>query len=96
MTYLARALVLPIRVYQRFVSPVFGQRCRFRPSCSEYAAQALLEHGFVRGGYLGLRRLLRCHPWNAGGDDPVPGVFTWRALSSPRAGDPATRHGEAA
>lgn len=78
MTYLARAVVAPIRLYQRLVSPFLGARCRFHPSCSEYAAQAVERHGPVRGLYLGFRRLLRCHPWNPGGIDEVPEVFALR------------------
>lgn len=78
MTLVARALVAPIRLYQRLVSPLLGPRCRFHPSCSEYAAQAMLKHGAARGMYLGVRRLLRCHPWNPGGFDDVPETFTWR------------------
>jgi len=67
-----KILVLPIRVYQRVLSPLLPRRCRFYPSCSEYAAQALLKHGPLRGGWLALRRLLRCGPWHPGGYDPVP------------------------
>jgi putative membrane protein insertion efficiency factor len=78
MTYLARALVVPIRLYQRVISPFTGARCRFYPSCSEYTAQAILTHGPLRGLYLGLRRLIRCHPWSAGGLDDVPASFSWR------------------
>lgn len=72
MTLAARVLVALIRVYQRLVSPLTGARCRFHPSCSEYAAQALLRYGPLRGGWLALRRLSRCHPWNPGGVDEVP------------------------
>jgi putative membrane protein insertion efficiency factor len=78
MKVVARAVVLPVRVYQRLVSPLIGPRCRFHPSCSEYTAQAVLKHGAIRGIYLGVRRLLRCHPWNPGGFDDVPETFTWR------------------
>lgn len=67
-----RALVLPILFYQRVLSPFLPKRCRFYPSCSEYAAQAILKHGVWRGGWLALRRLLRCGPWHPGGYDPVP------------------------
>lgn len=67
-----KILVLPIRVYQRALSPFLPKRCRFYPSCSEYAVQALLKYGPVRGGWLALRRLLRCGPWHPGGYDPVP------------------------
>lgn len=65
-------LVAAIRAYQLLVSPLLGPRCRFYPSCSAYAAEAIAVHGAVRGSYLGARRLLRCHPWNPGGLDPVP------------------------
>jgi putative membrane protein insertion efficiency factor len=65
-------LVLLIRVYQRVISPLLGPRCRFYPSCSAYAVQALQVHGAVKGSWLAGRRLLRCHPWNPGGLDPVP------------------------
>lgn len=84
MTYLARALVAPIRLYQRLVSPLLGPRCRFEPSCSEYTAQSILRHGPIRGLYLGIRRLLRCHPWSVGGFDAVPQAFSWRPSHSPR------------
>lgn len=68
----ARVLVAPIRFYQRFISPVIPPSCRFTPSCSEYAVQALQIHGAWRGTWLALRRLLRCAPWHPGGWDPVP------------------------
>ncbi len=61
-----------IRIYQWTVSPLLGPRCRFYPSCSQYAHEALLRFGLVRGGWLALKRLGRCHPWHAGGIDPVP------------------------
>jgi len=66
------ALVLPIRAYQLVVSPMLGPRCRFYPSCSTYAVEALRVHGPLRGTLLMVRRLSRCHPWNPGGLDPVP------------------------
>ena len=65
-------LVLPIRAYQLLVSPLLGPRCRFYPSCSAYAVEALQTHGPLKGTVLAGRRLLRCHPWNPGGLDPVP------------------------
>jgi len=69
---LARALVvLPIRVYQRTLGPMLGQRCRYYPSCSEYAAQAIERYGILRGLVLAGWRLLRCNPWSAGGVDLV-------------------------
>lgn len=67
--HVLRALV---RAYRYFVSPLFAQACRFYPSCSEYAEQALQDHGALRGGWLTARRLCRCGPWHAGGFDPVP------------------------
>ena len=65
-------LTLPIRFYQLVISPWLGPRCRFVPSCSHYARQAIETHGAFKGGYLTLRRIVRCHPWGACGHDPVP------------------------
>ncbi len=67
-----RALQLAIRVYQCTLSPYIGNQCRFYPSCSHYAYAAIEEHGAIRGSLLALRRLGRCHPFHAGGLDPVP------------------------
>jgi putative membrane protein insertion efficiency factor len=64
--------VFLIRLYQWTVSPLLGPRCRFYPSCSHYALEAVQRFGALRGGFLALRRLLRCHPWQPGGFDPVP------------------------
>jgi putative membrane protein insertion efficiency factor len=61
-----------IRLYQWTLSPLLGPACRYHPSCSHYAFGAIERFGFVRGGWLALRRLARCHPWHAGGFDPVP------------------------
>jgi putative membrane protein insertion efficiency factor len=63
-----------IRLYQLFVSPLLLPSCRYLPSCSEYAAEAIATHGAVKGGALAARRLLRCHPWGGSGYDPVPHV----------------------
>lgn len=68
----ARALTGLIRLYQVVVSPALPPSCRFYPSCSQYALEAVRRHGAFRGSWLGLRRLLRCHPWHPGGYDPVP------------------------
>lgn len=67
-----KILILIIRAYQYLLSPLMGPSCRFYPSCSCYAQQALENHGVVKGSWLALRRLLRCHPWHPGGVDPVP------------------------
>ena len=71
-TPVARALMLPIVFYRRFISPLFGPVCRYQPSCSTYAIVALRRHGALRGGWLAVRRIARCHPFHAGGYDPVP------------------------
>lgn len=65
-------LVLFIRAYRLLISPLLGSRCRFHPSCSEYAIEALQRHGLWKGLRLALRRIGSCHPWHAGGFDPVP------------------------
>ena len=65
-------LVWILRAYQLLLSPMLGQNCRFYPSCSNYAIEAIRTHGSARGSLLAARRLCRCHPWNAGGNDPVP------------------------
>ncbi len=71
---MTRLLLLLIGFYQRWISPAFGPRCRFYPSCSSYAATSLTRHGLLHGGALAVRRIGRCHPWNPGGPDPVPPV----------------------
>ena len=68
----ARALMALITGYRRFISPLLGPRCRFAPSCSAYALEAVREHGALRGTWLAVRRIGRCHPFNPGGFDPVP------------------------
>jgi uncharacterized protein len=67
-----RLVVLPIIAYRRWISPVMPARCRFYPSCSAYALEAVETHGVLHGSYLAARRLLRCHPFHPGGFDPVP------------------------
>ncbi|MXZ43324.1 MAG: membrane protein insertion efficiency factor YidD [Caldilineaceae bacterium SB0666_bin_21] len=69
---MARFAIFSFRVYQRFVSPLLGPTCRFSPTCSHYMIEAIQRHGLWRGGWMGLRRILRCHPFNKGGADPVP------------------------
>jgi putative membrane protein insertion efficiency factor len=66
------AMLLPIRVYRYAISPYMPMNCRYWPSCSVYAAEAVARHGPVAGGWLALRRVMRCHPWGGWGYDPVP------------------------
>jgi putative membrane protein insertion efficiency factor len=72
MSPLAHALRFVVRLYQLTLSPMIGPVCRFDPSCSHYAMSALETHGGIRGSWLTLRRLARCHPWGGKGYDPVP------------------------
>ena len=69
---LAWLLILPIRGYQRFISPLFPPVYRFTPTCSNYAIQAIRKHGPFRGTWLAIKRILRCNPWGGSGYDPVP------------------------
>lgn len=68
----ARGLIVLVTAYRWLVAPLLGPACRFAPSCSEYALDALRAHGAARGAWLALRRVLRCHPWGGQGHDPVP------------------------
>jgi uncharacterized protein len=68
-----QVLIAALIGYRRFISPLLGPRCRFYPSCSAYALEAVQLHGALRGSWLAIRRLSRCHPFHAGGLDPVPG-----------------------
>ena len=81
----SRVLIAAIRVYQYFLSPFFGQHCRFHPTCSRYAVEAIEVHGAWLGCGLALRRIARCHPLNEGGVDLVPGVSA-RIPEMPRSG----------
>jgi putative membrane protein insertion efficiency factor len=87
-----RILVALVRGYRFFLSPWLGSQCRFEPTCSAYALEALQTHGAAGGSYLATRRLLRCHPWCAGGHDPVPsgalGLFPWYGPDSGNTGSP--------
>jgi putative membrane protein insertion efficiency factor len=67
-----RLLIALVRAYQYLLSPWWGGHCRFTPTCSHYAIEALQRHGALGGSWLATRRILRCHPWSAGGYDPVP------------------------
>ena len=70
--WLALPLIGLLRIYKYAISPMLGRSCRFHPSCSEYAIEALERHGPARGLWLAIRRIGRCHPWHPGGYDPVP------------------------
>jgi hypothetical protein len=76
-----------IRVYQLVLSPLLGPTCRFTPSCSQYAMEALARHGVLAGGWLALRRILRCHPWGGMGYDPVPPGRPGRPETAPPPAD---------
>lgn len=69
---MSKLLILPIRLYQVLLSPILGQTCRYTPTCSQYAIDALREWGALRGSWLALKRIGRCHPWGGHGHDPVP------------------------
>ena len=89
-TAMARVLMAVVTGYRRFVSPLLPPRCRFEPSCSAYAVEALREHGAARGLWLATRRLARCHPFNPGGYDPVPPRGAGGKPSRARAGTLST------
>ncbi len=73
MTLFAHLVSLPVRAYRLLFSPWVGHNCRYQPTCSAYALEALERHGGFKGGWLAARRIARCHPWGAAGYDPVPG-----------------------
>ncbi|MCL2817226.1 MAG: membrane protein insertion efficiency factor YidD [Clostridiales bacterium] len=72
MNVLKKFMILLIRFYQKALSPLFGANCRYFPTCSQYAIEALERYGPFKGGVLAAKRILRCHPWREGGYDPVP------------------------
>jgi putative membrane protein insertion efficiency factor len=86
----ARAVVALIQLYRQGVSPLRPPSCRYSPTCSGYAVEAISRHGLVRGSWLALRRLGRCHPFHAGGHDPVPPVVRAKT-PAPVAGPPLRR-----
>ena len=86
MKLLTEVWLLPLRVYQRAISPLLGPRCKYHPTCSAYAVQAVEEYGILRGSLLGGWRVLRCNPWSHGGFDPVSAQTLFR--TSPRASKP--------
>ncbi len=84
---LATILVGLVRFYQLFLSPLLGSNCRYQPTCSHYALEAMRVHGGLKGGWLAIRRIIRCHPWGGFGYDPVPDVKTKQRTSKHYAGD---------
>ena len=70
--FLSFIFVIPIKIYQILISPLLGPSCRFTPTCSQYTIEAIQKYGPLKGGWLGFRRILRCHPWGGCGHDPVP------------------------
>ena len=69
---LKKIFILPIRFYQLAISPMLGPKCRFQPTCSHYMVEAIMEWGVIRGIWMGLKRISKCHPWGPHGHDPVP------------------------
>jgi len=65
-------MILPVRFYQKFISPILGPSCRYEPTCSHYMIEAVEEWGLLKGSWLGIKRIVRCHPWAGFGPDPVP------------------------
>lgn len=72
MTLIKKIFILPIRLYQYSISPLLGAHCRHTPTCSQYTIEAIDEWGVVKGIWLGIKRIARCHPWGTNGYDPVP------------------------
>ena len=71
-TILIAPLLFIIKLYQKAISPFLPSSCRYQPTCSQYTKEALISHGLAKGGYLGIKRILSCHPWGGSGHDPVP------------------------
>lgn len=69
---MSQLLILIVKIYQYTISPMLGPRCRFTPTCSQFAVEAIAKHGALKGGWLAMKRVSRCHPRNPGGYDPVP------------------------
>jgi len=72
---LRKIFLIPVYIYQRAISPFLPPSCRYMPTCSQYAVEAVMKHGIFKGGWLAFRRILRCHPWGGSGFDPVPEVW---------------------
>ena len=79
-----KLLIIPIRAYQYFLSPLFGMgsSCRYSPSCSHYAVEAIDRHGALKGLFYTIRRISSCHPWHVGGYDPVPNSISKKGITS--------------
>ncbi len=73
---MGKVMIVLIRGYQLLISPILGNNCRFQPTCSHYMIESISRFGMIRGTWLGLRRISRCHPWHEGGVDPVPEIKT--------------------
>jgi putative membrane protein insertion efficiency factor len=78
---LRAVVIVVLTAYRRVISPIYGDVCRYYPSCSAYTLGSVERYGATKGLWLGARRIARCHPWAAGGVDPVPARFSWRAAS---------------
>tara|TARA_B100000282_G_scaffold295556_1_gene275124 strand:+ start:1182 stop:1400 length:219 start_codon:yes stop_codon:yes gene_type:complete len=72
MKFISLILIIPIKLYQILISPLLGPSCRFTPTCSQYAVEAIQKHGPIKGSWLAAKRIIRCHPWGGCGHDPVP------------------------
>lgn len=72
MQFIKQIFIFPIRIYQKLISPLLGQNCRYQPTCSHYMVESINEWGVIRGIWMGMKRIGRCHPWAGSGDDPVP------------------------
>ena len=70
--FLKFLLIIPIKIYEILISPLLGPHCRFTPTCSQYAVEAIEKHGPIKGIWLAIKRIARCHPWGGCGHDPVP------------------------
>ena len=70
--FLGSILIIPIKVYQILISPLLGPSCRFTPTCSQYAVEAIQKYGPIKGSWLAFKRIIKCHPWGGCGHDPVP------------------------
>ena len=70
--FLASILIIPIKAYQILISPLLGPSCRFTPTCSQYAIEAIQKYGPIKGSWLTFKRIIKCHPWGGCGHDPVP------------------------